>query len=405
VSGKSGSPTNGEPRVPSFGVLTTDAGTGVGTMEQEQPQPERVLETGASMWAMVMAGGIGSRFWPLSGPDRPKPLLQLTCERPLIVETVRRLAPLIPPERVLVLTSRDIAPGIHAAIPEVPEANLLVEPRPLGTAAALAWGTEQIIRRAGPDTLFTCLHADLAIGFPELFRAALLRGARLAASGAVIVSIGARATRPEPGFGYLRLGAPLREDQSLDDGGATRVERFIEKPGAWEAITLVESGALWHTGILIARASVARDAIAEHVIEVQPGLAALRAHDYDAFAEAVKSISLERGLLERFPDLLAILGDFEWDDVGTWASLRRARELDDDGNGAVGQAHFVECAGNIVHAEGGAVVLYGVDHLLVVSLEGMTFVTTLEKAAELKPLLDSLPPALRTRAPLPDSRA
>ncbi|HEX5632584.1 MAG TPA: sugar phosphate nucleotidyltransferase, partial [Gemmatimonadales bacterium] len=105
MSGQGGTPSGGDPRVPTFGVLRSEGdATGVGTMEQEHAQPERTRETGASMWAVVMAGGIGSRFWPLSGPDRPKPLLQLTCERPLIVETVRRLAPLVPPERVLVLT-------------------------------------------------------------------------------------------------------------------------------------------------------------------------------------------------------------------------------------------------------------------------------------------------------------
>ena len=112
----------------------------VGTLPAEQPDPEAGLRTELSLWALVFAGGIGSRFWPLSTPERPKPLLALVGERPLIAETVSRLAPTVPPSRVLVLTSADIADALHAAIPEVPGANMLVEPRPMGTAAALAWG-------------------------------------------------------------------------------------------------------------------------------------------------------------------------------------------------------------------------------------------------------------------------
>ena len=161
-------------------VPAADAPT-VATLTSEEPQTEAEREVDASMWAIVLAGGIGSRFWPLSSPGRPKQLLNLIGERPLIAETIARLSPLIPPERVLVLTSRDIAPAIHAAIPEIPKANMLVEPRPLGTAAALAWGAQEIVRRAGPETIFCCVHADLAVAFPEFFRHALIRAARVAA--------------------------------------------------------------------------------------------------------------------------------------------------------------------------------------------------------------------------------
>src|SRR5688500_2618167 len=174
----------------------------VATSTEEEPQPEAVLSAESSMWAIVLAGGIGSRFWPLSTPTRPKQLLNLIGERPLIAETIARLAPLIPPERVLVLTSRDIASAIRTAIPEVPDTNMLVEPRPLGTAAALAWGASEVVRRAGPDTVFCCIHADLAVAFPEFFRQTVIRAARVAAREKALVAVGVRATRPETGFGY-----------------------------------------------------------------------------------------------------------------------------------------------------------------------------------------------------------
>lgn len=366
----------------------------VATLPSEEPQAEAERDTDASMWAIVLAGGIGSRFWPLSTPERPKQLLNLIGERPLIAETIARLAPLIPPERVLVLTSRDIAPAIHAAIPEIPETNMLVEPRPLGTAAALAWGAQEIARRAGPETVFCCIHADLAVAFPEFFRHAIIRAARVAARDKVLVTVGVRATRPETAFGYIRPGLPLHGGPP-DDGAPRRVKAFIEKPGAILAEMLVGDGAFWNSGILVWRAQDVLAALAEHTSELAHGLQALGERDFVRFAGMIQSVSIERGLLERTSDLVVVPGDFGWDDVGTWASLRRARELDDDGNGAHGEVHFVECTGNVVHAEGVPVVLYGVSSMLVVTLAGLTFVTTLDRATELRPLLDALPEEIR----------
>ena len=113
------------------------------------------------------------------------------------------------------------------------------------------------------------------------------------------------------------------------------------------------------------------------------------------FAELVTSVSIDRGLLERSRNLAVVLGDFAWDDVGTWAALRRVRELDDTGNGVMGDVHCVDCSGNVIHADESCVVAYGISGMLVVSLDGMTFVTTLERATELGPLLNSLPGSLR----------
>jgi mannose-1-phosphate guanylyltransferase len=366
----------------------------VATLTAEEPQPQSELDTDSSMWAIVLAGGIGSRFWPLSTPDRPKQLLNLIGERPLIAETIARLAPLIPPERVLVLTSRDIAPAIAAAIPEIPDTNMLIEPRPLGTAAALAWGASEIVRRAGPETVFCCIHADLAIAFPEFFRHALIRAARVAAREKALVTVGVRATRPETGFGYIRPGQPLHGGPA-DVSAPSRVKSFIEKPGPVLAEMLVADGAFWNAGIFVWRGQDVLDSLTEYTAELAHGMQALRDRDFIRFAGMIQSISIERGLLERTSNLVLVPGEFGWDDVGTWASLRRARELDDDGNGAHGQVHFVECTGNVVHAEGVPVVLYGVSGMLVVTLAGLTFVTTLDRATELRPLLDALPDEIK----------
>lgn len=363
----------------------------------DEPQPDAELDTRLSLWAVVFAGGIGTRFWPLSTPARPKQLLALVNERPLIADTIARLAPLVPAERVLVVTSADIADALHRAIPEIPTANMLIEPRPLGTAAALAWGSSEIAKRAGPDTVFVALHADLATGFPDVFRDTVRRAAAVASSEDLLVTIGATPTRCETGFGYLQPGAAIDSMMSPAEGGACYVDHFVEKPTAALADTLIEGGALWNTGIFVARAKVVMAELERHTSELRHGLEALAGGDMPRFAELVTSVSIDRGLFERCDHLAVLLGEFGWDDVGTWAALRRVRELDDTGNGVMGDGHCIDASGNVIHADGCSVVAYGISGMLVVSLEGLTFVTTLERASELGPLLNALPGSLRFR--------
>jgi len=182
---------------------------------------------------------------------------------------------------------------------------------------------------------------------------------------------------------------------SPKDGGASRVEHFVEKPTAALADTLIEKGALWNTGIFVARAKFVLEEIERQTGELRHGLAALESGDMTRFAELVTSVSIDRGLFERSDKLAVVLGEFAWDDVGTWAALRRVRELDDTGNGVMGDAHCVDASGNVIHADDGCVVVYGISGMLVVSIDGMTFVTTLERASELGPLLGALPGRLR----------
>lgn len=348
------------------------------------------------MWAVILAGGIGSRFWPLSSPERPKQVLALVSERPLIAETVARLQPLVPLDRILVVTSRDIAASIRAAIPDVPDDNLIIEPRPLGTAAAVAWAANEIVTRTGPDSVFCCLHADLAVAFDDAFRHVLREASRVASTGDSLVTVGIRSARAETGFGYIVPGAPLNADVPLEMGGACQVVSFEEKPSRERCEYFVKASALWNAGIFVWRARVVLKELEEHTAELSGGWQALAGRNHEAFVSRVQPVSIERGLLERSRRVVVVPGEFGWDDVGTWAALRRARDLDDTGNGGSGRTHFVDASGNVVHAEGVAAVLYGVDGLLVVTLPGITFVTTIDRAADLKPLMDALPPDLRS---------
>jgi mannose-1-phosphate guanylyltransferase len=314
----------------------------------------------------------------------------------LLADTVARLSPLVTPERTLVMTSHDIASVIIDSVPEVPRHNVLVEPRPLGTAAALAWGLETVRERGGPDTPVIALHADLTAAFPSEFRLCLSRSLALAMKQRTLVTLGVTPTRPETAFGYISPGAPLDPLKPLDRGGACRVARFTEKPPLDGVVELLREGALWHGGILAGPVVEMRDLLFRHAMELAPGRAALSRGNLDDFATKVTSISVERGLLQRADSLLVMVMDCGWDDVGTWECLRRARELDDAGNGAIGNAHFVDSSSNVVHSEAGTVVLFGCQRMLVVTLRGLTFVTPLDKAADLRALIEQLPPHLRT---------
>lgn len=385
------------PEAPTF----SPRASGAATLPEPQPLPEEPSPAEPVIWVIVLAGGIGSRFWPLSTSERPKPVLALLGEQPLVTETVSRLGPLVPPERVLILTSRDIADRVRRVIPEVPAGNVLVEARPLGTAAALAWGAQEVARRAGPRAVCTVMHSDLAVSFPEMFRATIQRSGALAAAHQAIVAVGIRPSRPETAFGYLVPGVPL-DGREIDDGGAAWARDFVEKPAPMLANELIQAGALWNAGVLTAEARVFTDALAKHTKEIALGLEALEMNDTERFAGMIRSVSLERGLLERMDRLLVIPGEFGWDDVGTWASLSRARDLDDHGNGVIGRVHCVDSTSNVVHGESGTVVLYGVSKMLVVTLDGLTFVTPLERANDLRPLLDALPGSMRMKPSNPE---
>ncbi len=346
-----------------------------------------------SLYAVVLAGGIGSRFWPLSTPDRPKQLLPLIGDHPMLTETVARLVPLVGLERILILTSERLRAPILAAVPGLTADQILVEPRPAGTCAALTWAAVQVAARGGPEARMVCVHADWAIGDPARFRRTLAAAAEAAAAQQGLATVGIVPTRPDPGFGYIEPGPTVT-------GQVRRVARFIEKPDIPRATEMVAAGYLWNSGIFAWRAT---DLLAE-VRTVTPELAAAlatlegtdTAPSAEAFFGAVRGgISIDVGVLERSRRVIVLAGEFGWDDVGTWAALQRVRRHDAEGNATFGRVVTMRAGHNVVHTEQGAVVLYGVDDLVVVVRDGVTLVTTVDLAHDLKTLVDTLPPDLK----------
>jgi mannose-1-phosphate guanylyltransferase len=340
-------------------------------------------------WNVVLAGGIGSRFWPLSTPDRPKQLLPLVTDAPMLCDTIDRLRPSAPPERTLVLTNASLRDAVLQLDPTLPPENVIAEPRPAGTCAALAWAAKLIADRDGRDAVMVCTHADWAIADVPTFRATLDRAAQVALREHALVTVGIVPSRPDPGFGYIQ--------PSIDRGEGVRgVARFAEKPDRATAERMVHDGYLWNSGIFAWCVGDLLDEIRAVTPEVQPALEAA-GDDLASFFAQVKSIAIDVGVLERSSRVLVLAGEFGWDDVGTWAALHRVRAHDAQDNAMLGPSFACEATGNVVHAEGTRVVLYGVQDLVVVARDGLVMVTTREQAADLKTLLDALPPEMRDR--------
>jgi mannose-1-phosphate guanylyltransferase len=337
-----------------------------------------------SRWVVILAGGVGSRFWPLSTPQRPKQLLPLVTEKPLLLEAVERLRPIVDPEHTLVLTNDALTKPVRALLGELPSQNIIAEPRPAGTAAALTWAALVIADRDGPDATMLSVHADWAISDEELFRKTLLEAEQTAVDNNALVTVGVVPTRPDPGFGYIQPG-------SAKGRVASKVRRFVEKPDRVRAEKMVSEGYLWNSGIFLWKVGDYLDEVEAHTPELHAALRnASNASAAQFFGSVVMPISVDVGVLERSSNVMVLPGDFGWDDIGTWAALSRVRSKDEFGNVTSGDAHLLDCTNNVVHVDSGEVVMFGVNDLVVVTKGKLTLVTTTDKASDLKRLMESL---------------
>lgn len=348
------------------------------------------------IWGVILAGGVGSRFWPLSTPTSPKQLLALVDDSPMLANSVERLLPIIPADQLMISTSTSLADPVSHALADIPGAdvpaqNLLLEPKPAGTAAALTWAALEIKRQGGPDAVMVCVHADWSIGNPDQFRDTLLHAVELANRTSGLVTVGIVPSRPDPGFGYIEPGPPAAWPEATPQATpqAKKVARFVEKPNRERAATMVAEGYLWNSGIFVWRVS---DYLAE-IARLTPEVSgALSKTSIDEFFDSVSPISVDVGVLERSDKVFVLPGDFGWDDVGTWASLARVRELDPAGNARTDNTFTVEAHNNVLYSDDkSTIVAYGVSDLVVVVKDGLTVITTIDKSADLKTLLNSLP--------------
>ena len=331
-----------------------------------------------SVWAAILAGGSGTRFWPLSTPERPKQLLPLAGDRPLLAQAVARLAGLVPPERIVVLTGPFLVDQIAAVVPAVRE-HIFAEPRAASTAPALVWAADWIARR-DPAAQMLSLHADWAVGDDAKFRGSAERALAVAAKHDVLVTVGVKPVRDETGYGYIVPGAAL--------GRARKVKRFVEKPSAARAAALRKQGALWNTGLFawgVQRFLAEAKACATELRRAWPPLAA---GDAPGFFAAATPVAVDVAVLERTKRLAVVAGTFTWDDIGSWDALLRIRRRDAHGNVVVGRVTLGDdVRDSVLWAEDDDLTVLGAQGVIVVRAHGHTLVTSLGHADSLKAIV------------------
>ena len=343
-------------------------------------------------FAVILAGGSGERFWPLSTIARPKQFISLFGGRPLLSLAVERLEGLIPSERIFIITADRLVESTIAAAWHVPRANIIGEPCKRDTAPAIAVACG-LVRQRDPDGVACILTADQLMDDVETFRATLSDALKVAASKNVIVTIGIQPDRPATGFGYIEAGDVLETHTKTLFNKAIR---FVEKPDISTAARYVESGSFfWNSGMFVWRGEVMREALAKYAPDLvslsdevsssatEDELAAILARMYPS----LRAISIDYAVMEHAKNIVMARGSFGWDDVGSWPSISSHFSADLAGNVVVGTCEPMEAKNNIVISENRLTALIGVSGLVVVQSENATLVCRKERSEDVKKLL------------------
>ena len=309
----------------------------------------------------------------------------------MIVDAVRRARLLAPDERIKILTGEALKAPLLRAVPDLDQSVFMVEPQAKGTGPALAWAAWETAK-VDPEAVIVSIHADHVIQPESAFVELLHETAALADSTGQLFTIAVPPTRPETGYGYIEPGVELEEASKHT---AFTVASFREKPDHHTAQAYIESGHLWNSGIFVWRASTVLSELRAIAPEIGAHLPLLDRSSPEEFFAQVPALSVDVAVLERSTRVCSVRANFEWDDVGTWEALARSREPDSNGNVVVGSGHVLDGTDNVVYAEEGTVITYGVDDLIVVQSGGKVLVTRTNLAAHLKDLLEMLPEDVR----------
>lgn len=344
-----------------------------------------------ALYAVIMAGGRGERFWPLSTSRIPKPFIRLRGSSALIQDTVERIRPLVPAERVFISigeAQRDVA---REQLPQIPPENFIMEPVGRDTSACLGFCALHL-ERVDPDSEMLALPADHFIRQDAAYRSTLQKGMDNLA-GATAIVFGMVPKRPETGYGYIQAEKPQR------GSAAWPVRRFVEKPNAATAEQYLRAGDFfWNSGIFLWKVTTLLELFHEHLPETYTGLNQLRPLLGKSGVEAkvlrifssLQRISIDFGILEKASGLRLIPAEFDWDDIGNWAALERVLPMDANCNVALGPHVPVETEGCILYSEAGTIATLGVKDLVIVQAHGKVLVCPKDRAADLKRLVTAL---------------
>jgi len=357
------------------------------------------VKTNPHFYPVILAGGRGTRFWPLSRKRRAKQLLALDGKHTMIQQTVARLAPMAAPSRFLIITNNDLRPAILRQLPKLPQKQILAEPAGRNTAPAIGLAAFLLLRR-DPDAVLGLFPSDHVIADSAQYRATLSRGAEIAAAGENIVVLGIRPTRPETGYGYIEVDPP--QDAAPGQQDSLRVRRFTEKPDLATARQFLDAGNyFWNSGMFLWRAATLANALREHL----PNTAVLlekiaAAYGTRKFADTFRklypkceNISIDYAVLEprsakgeAQSRIFCLPSDFGWNDLGSWTALHEhhaAKSKSGDGSPVSASGSFaLNAKNNYVHVPGKFVALVGVSNLVIVETEDALLITTLDQSQD-----------------------
>jgi mannose-1-phosphate guanylyltransferase len=336
--------------------------------------------------ALILAGGRGTRFWPEGRAARPKPLFAFNANTSLLADTIARIKPLIPVQRIFVLVSADHATVFRRAIKRlIPPRNLIVEPEGRGTTVAIAYGIAIIARRLGADTIVAAMPADHYIPQARLFQRTVGQALRLAAQPGAVVVVGVTPTRPETGYGYQALGPSV--------GAGYRVRRFVEKPDPAAARRMVRSRKfLWNSGIYVMSVATLAAELTRHAPALAAAMERFGAMTPAALRAAYRRFevdSFDRIVAEKSRNLISVRARFRWDDVGSWEGLWEAVRA---GSDSVAAGNVVVLDSHGVLARGGQrlMVVFGVSDLVAVDTDDAILVARRSRSQELGRVLEEL---------------
>ena len=344
------------------------------------------------MYAVIMAGGRGTRFWPRSRGAMPKPLLDITGESTMLQQTVERIAPLVPLRNILIVTGAEQADLVGKQLPDLPAENIIVEPVGRNTAPCICLAATKIYSQ-DPDAVMIVLPADHHIGNPDGFRGCLTQAAAVAVETSALVTIGIAPAFPETGYGYIQY------DKSRGFAGAYRVEQFHEKPDVERARQYVAKGNfLWNSGMFAWKASVILEAAKKHLpamyelifpISELWGSEAIAAAITDAYGK-VQSISIDYGVMEKAGEVYTLVGDFGWNDIGSWSAIYDISAKDSSGNALRGDVIAVESVNCMVYSPNKLTAIVGLKDIVVVETGDALLVVPRDRAQDVRKIVEDL---------------
>jgi mannose-1-phosphate guanylyltransferase len=344
-----------------------------------------------NIYAVVLAGGRGERFWPKSRSSMPKQLLALTGRSSMLAETMARVEPLAPQERQWVVTGEDLVKSIEKV--GIVGPRLIGEPEGRNTAPAIAVAAAEIYKE-NPDGVMLVLPSDHHIKDTEGFRQVLQEAVKLSRKG-YLVTIGIAPDRPETGYGYIERGEMLPDC----DLPCFAVKSFREKPDQLTAKKFVKSGYFyWNGGIFVWKAATILKQIENHLPDLHKKLAEWQKKgglsagqkQFAQFYGKVEKISIDYGVMEKADKVAVVKGDFGWDDLGSWEAVERFHHRDKHGNVLVGNALAIDCENNLVFSDDGVAAALGLKDVIVVQSQGAVLVCHRSRVQEVRKVLEEL---------------